>query len=406
MPTFTYTGTAQNGKQVKGVVEAFSEIEAMEKARALAYVVSEVKMVRGKRGLLSADIGKPRLKTKDIAILCSQFAIIIQAGMSAVKAVSLVADQTTNKYLKKVLTEAAVDVQSGHSLADSLESKGKYLPRVLIETIRVGEESGNLSESFSRLHSYFDKRAKVAGKVAGALTYPIFVLIIAVVVVMVMMVFVIPAIGGMVSSLGSEMPAITQFLIDTSDFVANNILWILLGMALFVALVILFGKQEVGKDLYAGIALRVPVLGKITVYSGAAQFANTMATLIAAGLSTARAINVTSRVMNNYVHSKEVARMEADLQSGISLGECMSKTNYFPNALVEMTTVGEQTGELEETLAVMGEYYDSETERVTNHALSLMEPALMVIMALFAGFIVVALYLPMFTMYSGIQSGI
>ncbi|HBT95966.1 MAG TPA: type II secretion system F family protein [Coriobacteriia bacterium] len=403
MAQYTYNALTNDGKTVKGLVEAFDEVDAMEKARSQAYLVQDVKKVREAKGLLSADIGKPRLKTKDLAILCSQFSIILKAGLSAVKAVGLVGDQTNNNHLKRVLNETSTDVQSGHSLADSLESKGKYLPRVFTETIRAGEESGNLASSYERLHSYFDNRSKIAGKVAGALTYPIFVLVIAIVVVAVMMVFVIPAIGGMVSSLGSEMPAITQFLIDSSNFVSANILWIILVMlAVFLAFY-LYGRQEIGRDSYAKIAMRLPVLGKVNVYSGAAQFANTMSTLIAAGLSTSRAIQITARVMSNYVLSKEVGRMEAELQSGRSLGECMATSKYLPKTLIEMTAVGEQAGELEETLAIIGEFYDSETERVTNRALSLMEPALLVLMAVFAGFIVVALYLPMFTMYSGMQ---
>lgn len=403
MARYTYTAIARDGKTVKGLVEAFDEVDAMEKARAQAYLVQDIKKVREAKGILNADIGKPRLKTKDLVIVCSQFAIILKAGLSAVKAVGLVADQTNNKYLKRVLKETAVDVEAGHSLADSLESKGKYLPRVFIETVRAGEESGNLPKSFERLHSYFDKRSKIAGKVASALTYPIFVLIIAIIVIAVMMVFVIPAIAGMVSSLGTEMPAITQFLIDSSNFVSKNIIWIVLGMlAVFLAFY-LYGRQELGRDTYAKIALRLPVLGVVQVYSGAAQFANTMSTLIAAGLSTSRAIQITARVMGNYVLSKEVGRMEADLLSGRSLGDCMTVSKYLPRTLVEMTAVGEQTGELEETLAIIGEFYDSETERVTNRALSLMEPGLLVLMAVFAGFIVIALYLPMFSMYTGMS---
>lgn len=136
------------------------------------------------------------------------------------------------------------------------------------------------------------------------------------------------------------------------------------------------------------------------MYSGASQFANTMGTLIASGLPMTHAVSVTARVMDNYVLSREVGRMQAGLEEGRTLGECMETCIYFPETLVEMTTVGEQTGALEETLATMGEFYDSETQRVTDRALSLMEPLLLVLMALFAGFIVIALYLPLFTMYA------
>lgn len=400
MPTYAYTGLSDTGASVQGVVEAYDEIEAMEKARELCRIVQEVKEVRSRTGLLSLEITKRKAKQKNLAIMCAQFSTIVQAGLSISRAVALVADQTTDKYLKQVLTDVAADVAAGHGLADSFENKGPELPRVFIETVRAGEESGRLPESFTRLYTYYDRRSKIMGKVASALTYPVFVLVIAIVVVAIMMVLVIPSIAGMVSSLGSDMPAITQFLIDTSAWVSQNIVLILVVVALVVVGVRLYARTEAGKTLLAKMKLKLPVLGSIGVYSGASQFTNTMGTLIASGLSMAHAIAVTARVMDNYVLSREVGRMQAGLEEGRTLGECMETCVYFPPTLIEMTTVGEQTGALEETLATMGEFYDSETQRVTDRALSLMEPALLVLMALFAGFIVIALYLPLFTMYA------
>ena len=162
----------------------------------------------------------------------------------------------------------------------------------------------------------------------------------------------------------------------------------------------LFGTTERGKTTFAVLKLRLPVLGAVGVCSGAAQFANTMAMLVTAGLPATRAVAITSRVMSNYVLSREVGRLEAGLEEGRTLGEGLEASTYLPRTLVEMVTVGEHTGELEETLETMGAFYDDETQRVTNKAISIMEPALLVLMALFAGFIVIALYLPMFSLYA------
>lgn len=400
MPTFTYTGMTATGEIANGVVEAFDEIEAMERAREQCRVVQSVKEVRGGTNLLTMNITKPKAKQKNLAIMCAQFATILNAGLAISRATSLVAEQTTDKYLRHVLAEVAEDVSAGHGLAESFQNKGENLPRVFIETVRAGEESGHLPESFERLHGYYDKRAKVQAKVQGALTYPIFVAVIAVVVVAVMMVMVIPAMMGMISSLGTETPAMTQFLIDASNFVTNNFLIILVVIALIIVGVKLFGRTERGKRVFAILKLRLPIVGVVGVYSGAAQFANTMSMLIAAGLPITRAVSITSRVMSNYVLSHEVGRMETGLEEGRTLGEGLETSTYLPRALVEMTIVGEQTGELEGTLGTMGVFYDDETQRVTDKALSFMEPALLVLMALFAGFIVIALYLPMFSMYA------
>lgn len=400
MSKFTYKGITEGGMTVNGVVEAFDEIEAMELARAECRIVQAVNPVREYKNFLTMDITKPRIKPNALAILCAQLSTILGAGLPISRAIALVAEQTTDKYLKRVMSEAVTDVSAGFGIADSFASKGENLPSVFIETIRAGEESGHLAESFARLHTYYDKRAKIAAKVAGALTYPIFVLIIAVVVVAAMMVLVIPAMTGMISSLGTDMPFITQLLIDSSDWMSNNILWVILVIALVIVGLKLYARTESGKTIFGIIKLKIPVLGVISVYSGAAQCANTLSMLIAAGLSMPRAVHIVSRVLDNHVLSSELGSMEFGLTEGKSLGECMNTSRYLPRTLIEMTSVGEQTGELEKTLETVGNFYDSETQRVTDRALSLMEPALLVLMAGFAGFIVVALYLPMFAMYA------
>lgn len=400
MPTFTYIGITASGERVNGVVEAFDEIEAMEQAREQCRVVQSVKPVRDGKNVLTMDITKPKAKQKNLAIMCAQFATILNAGVPMSRAASLVTDQTNDKYLKRVLGEVAEDISSGHGLAESFQSKGEGLPRVFIETVRAGEESGYLTESFERLHGYYDKRSKIAAKVQSALTYPIFVAIIAVVVVAVMMVMVIPSMTGMITSMGADTPAMTQFLIDASDFVSNNIILIAVVLALVIVGAVIFGRTEQGKTVFAVLKLKLPVLGKVGVYSGAAQFANTMSMLISSGLPITRAIAITARVMDNYVLSREVGSMEAGLEEGRTLAEGMGASKYLPHTLIEMTMVGEQTGELEGSLQKMGVFYDDETQRVTDKALALMEPALLVLMALFAGFIVIALYLPMFSLYA------
>lgn len=400
MPTYTYVGTTRRGQRVEGVVEAYDEIEAMEQARQKVLVVHSVKQVHAGSKLLNRNITKPHVSPKNLAIMCSQFSIILQAGMPAPRAVALIAGQTSDKYLKGVLEEVAKDVASGHSLADSLENKGPELPRVLVETVRSGEESGRLPESFNRLHKYYDKRSKVAAKVASAMTYPLFVVCIAVVVVAVMMALVVPSIIQMVEALGADTPAITQLLINISNWFAGNWFVVLAVLVLAVIALAAYAKTEKGKTLFARARLSLPVLGAIGVNSGASQFANTMATLIASGLSANRSVEITARVMDNYVLSRMVGRMVSGLEEGRTLGECLQGCSYFPRTLVEMVSVGEQTGALEETLETVGEFYDAETQRLTDRALSLLEPALLVLMALFAGFIVIALYLPLFSLYA------
>ena len=402
MAVFRYEGTSFSGQRVNGVVEAFDEFEALEKAKATCRVVSKIAPVQETPNFLKMEVGSGRIKPKVIAIMCSQFSTIITAGMSMGRCVELVCEQTSDKGLKAVLAEVAEDVSAGHSLATSFQNKGgAKLPVLFYETIRAGEMAGTLDQSFKTLHKYYDKTSKTKAKVAQALTYPAFVMVLAVVVVAVVMVAVIPTFKGILDSYDSEMPAITQVLIDASDFMAANILWIVLVLAALILGLKLWTKTERGRLAWSGFKLKLPVFGNIVRSSNAAQYANTMSTLLASGLHMTRAVDITAKVLDNYLISSNVAKMTAKLEEGKRLGECMEGVPGLPQPLIEMAAVGEETGALEETLATMGAFYDDETDRATQKALSKLEPAILIFIAVFAGYIVIALYLAMFSIYSG-----
>lgn len=402
MAVFNYEGTSASGQKVSGVVEAFDEFEALEKAKTSCRVVSKITPAKTKTGFLAMEIGTGKIKPKVISIMCSQFAIIIAAGMSTSKCVGLVADQTSDKGLKAILEEVAEDVSAGHSLATSFENKGgAKLPILFYETIRAGEEAGTLDQSFETLHKYYDKHSKTKAKVAQALTYPLFVIVIAIVVVAVIMIAVIPTFKEMLASYNTEMPVPTQILINASDFMANNILWILLVLAGAGIALKLWTKTEKGHVAWSTFRLKMPVLGKVVQLSNAAQFANTMSTLLKSGLHMTNAVDITAKVMDNYVMAQNVGRMTAKLEEGKGLGASMDDIPFMPRPLIEMATVGEETGALEETLATMGEFYDEETDRATQKALSKLEPAILIFIALFAGYIVISLYMAMFAIYGG-----
>ncbi|MDJ1649924.1 MULTISPECIES: type II secretion system F family protein [Gordonibacter] len=400
MAVFKYEGTSASGQQLSGVVEAFDEFEALEKAKVTCRVVSKITPVKERPSFLKQEIGSGKIKSKVIAIMCSQFAIIIASGMGMARCVELVAEQTSDKGLKAILDEVAEDVAAGHSLANSFESKGgAKLPILFYETIRAGEQAGTLDQSFDTLHKYYDKSSKTKAKVAQALTYPVFVIFIAIVVVAVMMVAVIPTFKNILSSYDAEMPLATQILINASDFMAANILWIVLVLAAVALGVKLWTKTERGRVAWSTFKLKLPALGRVAQLSNAAQYANTMSTLLASGLQMTHAVDVTAKVMDNYVMSQGVAKMTAKLEEGKQLGECMESVPFMPRPLIEMAAVGEETGSLEETLSTMGVFYDDETDRATQKALSKLEPAILIFIAVFAGYIVLSLYIAMFSIY-------
>jgi len=390
----------RDGQTVSGIVNAFDEYSAVAQIKETADIVLKVTPIKEKNGLLTMEIGSKKIKGKDIAVLCSQFSIILKAGMPIADCVNLVAKQCTEKRLKLLLEQAADDVASGMSLASSFETHGKdRLPVTFIETIRAGEESGTLDRSFEIMEKYFSKRDKTAAKIKGALTYPIFVLCIAVVVVIIVMIKVVPTITEITSELGGDLPLMTKMLIAMSNFFRDNIL-IIVAVVAFAAICFKYWtSNEDGKMTWSRIQLKIPILGNIRVLNAASQFANTLSALSQSGLSLPKAISVTAKTMDSYALGKETEKMISGIEEGRQLGACIKDIEGYPDTLKEMTAIGEETGELEATLATIGAYYDNEAEMATKKAVDKLEPFMICVLALIAGFIVLSIYLPIFSMY-------
>ena len=354
-----------------------------------------------KEGILNRDIGGTKLDMKAFTLMCSQFAIILRAGIPIARTVHLIANKTTDKNLHRILTEVAEDVEAGRSISASFEDRGgKQLPPTFVDTVRAGEESGNLDAAFDTMYRHLDKQTKIRARVRGALSYPIFVLVIAVVVVIVLMVKVVPAFTAIFDSYNAELPGITKALIAISRFFSRS--WmILLGVVIVLILACkLYGNTEDGRLNFARLARKLPVLGNINELNSASQFANAMATMLAAGLPLTRAISITARVIDNYYVSQEVGKLAGRLEEGRSLGSSLRESACMPDILVDMVSVGEETGELQSTLETVSAYYDNELETAVNSAISKLEPALLIFMAALAGFIVIAVYMAIFSMYS------
>ncbi len=400
MEAFKYVAQSSSGQKVTGMVEAFNEMDAIDRLKRDYDIIIKMTPVKGE-GLLNMEIGGNKLNKKAFIVMCSQFAIILNAGIPIARTVHLIAAKTSDKPLKKMLTQVAEDVEAGRSIASSFAERGeKILPPTFVETVAAGEQSGNLDKAFETIHEHFDKQAKMAAKVRGALAYPIFVLFIAVVVVAVLMIKVVPTFTAVFDSLGGELPGITKALIAISNFFVHY--WGLL-LAIIAVVTIgykLYDKTEEGHMNLAKWALKVPILGNIQELNAASEFANTLATMLSAGLTMTRAITITARTMSNYFMSTEVGKLSVKLEEGHALGQSMREANFMPDILVDMVAVGEETGEMEKTLDTIAGYYDVELDMAIASALAKLEPALMIGLALVAGFVVVAIYMAMFSMYA------
>lgn len=402
MVTYKYDAISKDGKQVSGVVEGYNEFDAVERIKSTCNVVLKITAVKEKKpGILNSDIGGAKLNTKAFTVMCSQFAIILRSGIPIGRTVHLIAQKTSDKHLKSVLLQVAEDVEAGRSLAASFAERGeKLLPAIFIETIRAGEESGSLDRSFETMYQHYDKQVKMSGKVKSALAYPAFVLLIAIAVVIVLMVKVVPTFTAIFESYGAQLPLITRILIAISNFFKDYYLIIIGVIAALGIFYKLYGNTETGRLNLAKLQMKLPVFGNITSLNAASQFANSMATLIGAGLPMIKCVNITSKVLDNYFISQEIGKISGRLEEGNGLGASLRESGIMPDILVDMTAVGEESGELEETLHTVAGYYDNELEVAINAALAKLEPAILVGLGAVAGFIVLAVYIAMFEMYN------
>ena len=403
MSTYKYSAETKDGKRVNGVVEAFNELDAATRIKEDYAIVLQLKEAQDNNTLsrlLNFEIGGNKLNEKAFTLMCSQFAVILRAGIPITRTVELIADKMTDKTLKRILTEVAKDVEAGRSLSASFSERGKkVLPISFLETVHAGEEAGTLETAFDSMSRHYANQSVMKNKVRGALIYPVFVFVVAIVVVIVLMVKVVPTFTAIFDGYGAELPLMTKILIGISDFFRNYIL-IMVGIAAAVIIFIkLYGNTESGRLNLARRQLKFPVLGNIASLNAASQFANTMAMLLEAGLPLTKTVAITARVLNNYYVSQEIGKVTARLEEGVTIGRSLREAGCMPDILVDMTAVGEESGELTQTMAMTAEYYDRELEQATADALAKLEPALLVFLAVFAGFIVIAVYLAMFEMY-------
>ena len=400
MPSFSYRALGRDGKEVRGVLQAESETAAVTRIRdnyPVLLSISEQADKKNASSILQMEIGNKQVKPKALSVLCSQFAITLRSGMSIARAMRMLAGQCTDKRLRKVMEEAAKEVAAGSTVAAALEKHQERFPLTFIETIRAGEQSGTLAQSFDRLHKYYDKSYKTTEKIRSALTYPMFVIAIAVVVVIVVMVKVIPTLAAVFADLGGKLPLITRMMIGTSNFFAR---WWLFSVVVVAKLVYgSYTKTPKGRIWKAKMALTIPLIGPINQMNASVQFANTMSVLLAAGITLDRAVETTAKVMDNALFRDEIRSMKSMIEQGRTLSDCLVGKKYFPQTMVDMCGVGEETGELEETLDNVADYYANEAEYRVQRLLAALEPTLLILLAIFAGLIVISIYLPIFTMY-------
>ncbi len=400
METFSYKAVDASGKDVKGAVEAESREEAARKIKEQGFTPVSI----GKQGTLDKDVniplfGKKKIPPRDMSVFCRQFSSILKAGVSVINALEMLSEQTENKKLQEAIKRTQDSVEKGETLSDSMKLNEEF-PSILIDMVKAGEASGSLENSLTRMAIQFEKDAKLKGVVKKAMMYPIVLLCVMVGVIIVMLTFVIPSFMTMFEDLDSELPATTKAILAMSNSLKNYwFIYIIVIVGIVVGLQ-MYKRTDVGRHNLDKLKLKIPVFGLLQTKSACASFARTMSTLLQAGMPMIDALDISASTMKNVLFYDGLQKVRNGVSLGLPLSNQLKSTGLFPPMVVHMVGIGEETGNVEEMLTNSAVYYEEEVEVQTQTLTSLMEPIIIVLMALVVVMLIMAIYQPMIQLYN------
>ena len=397
MPGFNYTAIDRSGKRVRSSLEASSLETAKSSLRGAGYTILDIK----EQTALNRDIELPFLgnpKAKDMAVFCRQFVSILRAGVSVASILSMLGQQTANKKLKAAIRDMQADVEKGETLAASMRRHPKIFPSILVNMVAAGEASGNLEESFLQMEHYFDRAKRTKGQVTSAMIYPCVLIVVMIGVLIVMMTKIIPNFLKTFEEMDAELPKITLAVMAVCDWF-QAWWWLLLLVLVFLVVGgILFHRTDKGRHFFGWLARKIPVVGNLTVKSACATFCRTMEVLIGSGLTLTDSLELASSNMSNIYYYEAVREARGMVAEGTPLRDSLERTGLFPAMVSNLVGIGEETGDLQGMMGKVADYYDEEVEEATKKLLNLMEPAIIIFMAVFVLIIVLSIYLPMISM--------
>lgn len=399
MSQFLYKAKNAEGELKTGKLIANSQkdLEALMSRRGLV-LVSATDLGAKKKGEIKLPKFLQKVSLVDKMLFTRNLAVMLKAGLSFGRALSILSEQTKNSYFREVLSDVSKDVQKGSSLADSLEKYPKVFNTLFVSMVRVGEMGGNLEEVLALLAMQLKKDHEVVSKVKGAMTYPAVIVVAMGLVGILMMMFVFPSLLKMFADSKTELPVTTQFLIFVSNALQNYGFYIFLGFIGLMAAFFQVIKTPGGKKVFDTIILKIPVIKGIVMKVNVARFSRTLSSMITSGVSIVQALEVISGTLGNTFYKESAADACKKVQKGLDLSEVMSEYgDIYPGMMIHMIEVGEETGSLETTLKQVAEFYEEEVDQLTSNLSSIIEPILMLAMGGAVGFFAIALIQPMYS---------
>ncbi|MDD4402380.1 MAG: type II secretion system F family protein, partial [Desulfitobacteriaceae bacterium] len=399
LPEFRYSVIDTKGQTLSGVMEAEDQDVCRKLIAQRGLYCLEVAPV----SLVQRSInfgGKSKIKPKELTVFCRQFSTMMVSGISVIKCLDILHGQADNANLKETIKKVYENVQRGQSLSASLANQDGTFPDFMINMVEAGEASGTLDRVMERLADHFEKNMKTANKVKTAMTYPIILGILTVCVVILLMVFVLPVFIEMFSTSGVKLPLPTRILVGISNSLTGY--WYIYLTVISAASLIWmrFLKNEDGRLKWDRYKVNMPIIGKLNLIIISAQFARTMSTMMQSGIPLLKSLEITSRVLGNKYYEKCITEIGEDIRKGIALSTSIKKADIFPILMTSMISIGEESGTLENILVKTSLLYDEESDTAISKLVGMLEPLMIIIMALVVGFIVISIIVPMFSMMS------
>ncbi len=408
MPTYTYVALDPSGKKVKGEIEAENERAVVSLLHPRRFTIISIKKQSGLTKLGSKDLSKsslfmPHVKGKDIIVAFRQFATLINAGLPVVQSLDVLVRQTQNIAFKETLSKVKQEVEAGTPLSEALSHYPKAFSPLICNLIKAGEASGALDEILLRLAGYLERTENIKSKIKAALRYPLFVLFMAGGLSLALIYYVLPQMEELfLEAFEVELPSFTKFVLDSSRFLRQYFYIVPLFFIIIFLIYFTLKKTEKGAYWIDSLKLKIPVLGRLFHWIALSRFARTLATLSNSGVPILEALDLTGKASGNKVVEKAASEAREALREGESIAQPLQKYPIFPPLTVSMISVGEKTGALDEMLNKIADLYEEEVNRMVDSLASLIEPLLIVFLGGTVGIIVIAMYLPYFTMFQHI----
>lgn len=398
---YRWVAETKKGRKLKGELEAASEQIARVQLKKRNLNILKIKP-KPKDLFENIAFLQPKVRSKDIVVFTRQFSTMIDAGLPLVQGLNILSEQSTNPTLKGILRQVTKDVEGGSTLAEALRKHPKVFDDLFVNLVAAGEVGGILDTILQRLATFIEKAEDLKSKIKGAMTYPLVVIAIAIIVIAVILVFVIPVFQDMFESFGSALPMPTQIVVNLSDFMKSNFIWVILGIIVLGFAYKQYRNSKGGRKTTDEIFLKLPIFGDLLKKTAVARFTRTLGTMLASGVPILDSLEIVAKTAGNIVIEEIIYEVRGSIAEGQTIAEPLSENDVFPGMVTQMIAVGEATGALDTMLNKVADFYDKEVDAAVDALTSMLEPLLMLFLGGSIGGLVIAMYLPIFGMAGAI----